>query len=498
MKSILKSKRLPLLWRTIFLLTIFVVISQAVIYIWVQRSVSDHFDQMDTEMLTHAAFNLRKRVNTFDEQATLSNVLTLSSPADTDYLNASWLDYDLKTLVFDKNGVLLSSAPSSFVNFLPKDFDILPLWTTHGEQQFSLTLKARNYRVLIIENNQTLALIALPTDVHRQYLIHFNRQLSVILAIITLLLVSVAAMSVYWGFAPLSTIMRKMKDINPEHLDERVVVKNMPSELRPLAESYNLMMETLESNFESLSRFSDNIAHELRTPIATLSTHTQVMLSKDRERREYIEQLHCQHDTLKQMSTLINNMLLLAKTKKGLSNSQLHHIDTESMLNKLLSYYELIAEDRGVFLEKVGNFPAVLGDDSLLQRLFSNLISNAIYYAASDSIISIEALVPEAAISTHTTKSTNLQNSSLSVLNHPVFTVMITNLLDEPMTQAEADKLFERFHRHHKVDSMQSGSGLGLSIAQTIAHAHKGSISIKIKEDYYFQVSIKLLIDQGV
>ena len=58
MKYRFDNRRLPLLWRTIFLLTIVVVISQIVIYIWVQRSVSGHFEQMDSEIITHAAFNL--------------------------------------------------------------------------------------------------------------------------------------------------------------------------------------------------------------------------------------------------------------------------------------------------------------------------------------------------------------------------------------------------------------------------------------------------------
>ena len=105
-----------------------------------------------------------------------------------------------------------------------------------------------------------------------------------------------------------------MKGIHPERLSEKLIVSDS-MELRPLAESYNSMMAKLESNF-SRCRISDNIAHELRTPIATLITQTQVMLNKPREEEEYVEQLHQQHDTLEQLSAMINNMLLLAKTKK--------------------------------------------------------------------------------------------------------------------------------------------------------------------------------------
>ncbi|WP_201558921.1 ATP-binding protein [Psychrobacter sp. 72-O-c] len=502
MKYRFKNRRWPLLWRTVFLLTIFVVISQVIIYIWVQRSVSGHFEQMDSEIITHAAFNLRKRLMTQDDQTVSSNLPNSPVPNDAEHLHSSWLDYDLKTLVSDKNGQLLSSAPSSFADELSKDFNLFALQQIHHEQQFVLTINNRNYRAIIIQNNQILALIMLPIDVHHQYLLQFNRQLSMILIGITLLLVSIAALSVYWGFAPLSTIVQKMKGINPEQLHERVIVSNMPRELRPLAESYNLMIEKLESNFESLLRFSDNIAHELRTPLATLSTQTQVMLSKPRDSNEYVEQLHHQHDTLEQLSALINNMLLLAKTQKGLTDLQLNLVDTEALVTKLTSYYEMMAEDRNIFFEKMGDFQAVLGDESLLQRLFANLMSNAIYYAASDSVITIEAFPIEASskASARTYTATNAtKKPKQSALKSPSLKphsleIVLTNRLNESLTQSEANKLFERFYRHDRTNEMHAGTGLGLSIVQAIARAHNGSVSITIKEEYYFQISVELLI----
>ena len=484
----LKNRRWSLLWRTIFLLTVFVIISQVIIYAWVQRSVSGHFEQMDSEIITHAAFNLRKRMGDVNDHIEPFTVSKSQSLINDNHLHSSWLDYDLKTLVADKKGKLLSSDPSNFIHNLPPDFSLLSLWQDHHDQQFMIKINNRHYRAIIIRNQEVLAFIALPIDVHHQYLIQFNRQLTLILTAITLLLVSVAALSVYWGFAPLATIVQKMQGINLQRLDERVGVDDMPLELRPLAESYNSMMVKLESNFESLSRFSDNIAHELRTPIATLSTQTQVMLTKPREGNEYIEQLHHQHDTLEQLSAMINNMLLLAKTQKGLSDSQINHVDTENLITKLVDYYEMIAEDRGITFEKVGEFKKVLGDEGLLQRLFANLMSNAIYYAASDSVITISATIITSGSTLDTAKEEAL-SSKQSLL------ITVTNRLDKMLNQSEADKLFERFYRHDKTSHQHSGTGLGLSIVQAIANAHKGKVGITIKDDYYFQVSVELLTE---
>ena len=483
-----KNRRWSLLWRTVFLLTIFVVISQVVIYIWVQRSVNEHFEQMDSEILTHAAFNLRKRMVSLEDHIEPFTVSKSQALIDANHLHSSWLDYDLKTLVSDKNGKLLSSDPSNFINDLPADFSLLQLLQDYRDQQFMIKINNRHYRAIIITHQEVLAFIALPIDVHHQYLIQFNRQLSLILIAITLLLVSVAALSVHWGFAPLATIVQKMKGINLQRLDERIVVGDMPLELRPLTESYNSMMIKLESNFESLSRFSDNIAHELRTPIATLSTQTQVMLTKPRESDEYIEQLHHQHDTLKQLSAMINDMLLLAKTQKELSDSQISHVDIESLITKLIDYYEMIAEDREIIFEKSGDFKTVLGDKGLLQRLFANLMSNAIYYAASNSTIMISATVLTSSTSLNAPKD-DIQSPEQLWLR-----ITMTNRLDKPLNQIEADKLFERFYRHDKTNTMHSGTGLGLSIVQAIANAHNGKVSITIKDECLFEVAVKLLI----
>ena len=488
MRDKFKNRRWPLLWRTVFLLTIFVVISQVVIYIWVQRSVNEHFEQMDSEIITHVAFNLRKRMVNFNDHIEPFTVSKSQALIDVKHPHSSWLGYDLKTLISDKNGNLLSSDPSNFINDLPADFSLLQLLQDYRDQQFMIKINNRHYRAIIVTHQEVLAFIALPIDVHHQYLIQFNRQLSLILIAITLLLVSVAALSVHWGFAPLATIVQKMKGINLQRLDERIVVGDMPLELRPLTESYNSMMVKLESNFESLSRFSDNIAHELRTPIATLSTQTQVMLTKPRESDEYIEQLHHQHDTLKQLSAMINDMLLLAKTQKELSDSQISHVDIESLITKLIDYYEMIAEDREIIFEKSGDFKTVLGDKGLLQRLFANLMSNAIYYAASNSTIMISATVLTSSTSLNAPKD-DIQSPEQLWLR-----ITMTNRLDKPLNQIEADKLFERFYRHDKTNTMHSGTGLGLSIVQAIANAHNGKVSITIKDECLFEVAVKLLI----
>ena len=487
MTPIATDGRLSLLWRTILLLSLCVIVTQIFLYVWIQRSVNEHFEQMDAEILTHAAFNLRQYM---DSNSIVDTSNTKKKPLSQQTLtlqNAS-IDYEVKTVITDNNGQVLISVPTGFINQSSHHGAVKALWQKHHEQPFDLKINDRHYRAIVIQHASRLALIALPVDVHHQYLAQFNRQLIVILIAITFLLVSIAAFSVHLGFAPLATIRQKMSRINADQLDDRIVIADMPSELRALAESYNAMMVKLAHNFETLSRFSDDIAHELRTPLATLSTQTQVMLSKPRASNEYIEQLHHQHDTLAQLSSLINNMLLLAKTQKGLIHSQFNRVDSDLLLTKMMEYYEWIAEDRAITFKKTGDFKTILGDASLLQRLFANLIANAVYYAASDSIIHINGKIVTDKV------AENRQVLSSSGMLASYLQISFTNRLTAPMTQAEVDKLSERFYRHHKTLSMHAGSGLGLSIVHAIVNAHNGKIAITVKDGYYFEVSIKLLL----
>lgn len=481
-ESKLADRRLSLLWRTVLSLTLGVILTQILIYAWVQRSVTTHFDHMDSEILTHAAFNLRQRLSNESSDPTIA---TTNPPSI--YNSTAELDYELKAIIANEDGQVLRSMPQDFYGSLPQDFSLDTLWQRPSEQQFSLTIGKNHYRAIVIRHSQKLALIALPVEVHHQYLAQFNRQLSWILFAITLLLVSIAAFSVYWGFAPLSTISAKMQRINSEQLDDRIAVQSMPRELRPLAESYNAMMDKLESNFDALSRFSADIAHELRTPLASLNTQTQVMLSKPRAVDEYIEQLHHQHETLAQLSGLINNMLLLAKTQKGLRDSQLVAVDLSKLIAKLVSYYEWMAEERNIELQVSGEFGHVRGDASLLQRLFANLLSNAIQYAASDSLIIITA--PQFATTSDLNNDDN-ENQARS----PQRLITVSSRLAAPMTQAQADKLTERFHRQQPLSQGQSGTGLGLSIAQAIAIAHRGLLTVRIVDEEYFEVGVWSLV----
>lgn len=112
MTPIVTDGRLSLLWRTLFLLTLCVVITQICLYLWIQRSVNGHFEQMDSEILTHAAFNLRQHMT--DSALNNQGITQLSSqPIQLQNIR---LVYDIKIVITDKQGKIIASRPTGFMS----------------------------------------------------------------------------------------------------------------------------------------------------------------------------------------------------------------------------------------------------------------------------------------------------------------------------------------------------------------------------------------------
>ena len=146
-------------------------------------------------------------------------------------------------------------------------------------------------------------------------------------------------------------------------------------------------------------------------------------------------------------------MLFLAKSDNGLITHENKPIDLVEVVEKLLEYYRLLADERGIEL-KVSGRGSVRGDVLMLHRAISNLLSNALRYTSEGKMISVEILQKE-----------------MSVL------VVVENQ-GEPIAPEHLEKLFDRFYRVDPArrEGSPSNAGLGLSITRSIIEAHDGKI----------------------
>ncbi|WP_255580604.1 MULTISPECIES: heavy metal sensor histidine kinase [unclassified Diaphorobacter] len=299
--------------------------------------------------------------------------------------------------------------------------------------------------------------VAMALDIHHHeaFIANFRRALIGYVLLTGLGCALLAWWAVRRALKPLHLMGRKAARIGSGDLDERMPVEAVPAELAELASALNAMLERLQESFERLTRFSSDIAHELRTPLSNLLTQTQVTLGQARTSAEYREVLASNAEELERLARTVADMLLLAKAQHGHLLPSREPVVLADEVHALFDFYEALAEDRGVALRLQGA-ATVPGDRLMLRRAMNNLLSNALRYTPRGEAIDVR-------IERHGDRV------SVAVRN-----------AGTPIPPAVLSRLFERFYRaesdrSHEIGASE-GAGLGLAIAQAIVQAHGGSV----------------------
>ena len=296
--------------------------------------------------------------------------------------------------------------------------------------------------------------IAADTDHHTQFLDRLRRSLALyVLAAIAIcgLLSWFAARQ---GLAPLRDMKSRAAKVTGQKLGERMPVQAVPVEMADLAQELNRMLDRLQEDFQRLTDFASDLAHELRTPISNLLTQTQVALATKRDAATYRDILASNAEEFQRLARMVSDMLLLAKTERGVDLPHKERFSARQDGLALLDFYEAVAEEKRIRLRVEGD-GEIEGDRLMFRRAVSNLLSNALRH------------VPEAGDVTIRIAAT-AQATTVAVEN----------------TGADIDakilpRLFDRFYRadasrpHPDTD----GTGLGLAITRAIAEAHGGGVT---------------------
>ncbi|MXI49973.1 heavy metal sensor histidine kinase [Pseudomonas moraviensis] len=269
-------------------------------------------------------------------------------------------------------------------------------------------------------------------------------------ALATALLGAWAARS---GLRPLRRMSAVARGISAQSLNARLPEEKMPPELAEMAYSFNAMLERLDDSFQRLSAFSADIAHELRTPLSNLLTHTQVTLTRPRALEDYREALHSNLEELQWMAQLVNDMLYLAKADHGLLMPKREPLELADEADMLLEFFAPLAEDAGVSLSREGE-ARIEGDRGMLRRALSNLLDNALRFTPAEGYVRL-SIVDEGE-----TVRVCVENSG------------------EGISAQLLPRLFDRFYRADpaRQEGSSEHAGLGLAITQSIVRAHGGTI----------------------
>ena len=264
------------------------------------------------------------------------------------------------------------------------------------------------------------------------------------------------------GIRPVEEMATTARHISSTNLRERILSEGYPFELASLAATFNQMLDRLEESFERISRFSADIAHDLRTPVNNIRGEAEVALARARSADEYRDVIESSLEEAVRLSDLIGDLLFLARAESPLTHLRREPVDVGELLGGVREYYEASAVDSGVSLTTTPASRPVIAelDPTLLQRAVGNLVSNALAHTPPGGAVVLAT----------NTDSSNTDSSTIRI------EVSDTGI----GIPAEAlPKVFDRFFRVDSSRSQSSGGiGLGLAIVQSIAQLHGGNVEI--------------------
>ena len=292
--------------------------------------------------------------------------------------------------------------------------------------------------------------IAMVRDYEERLLQHSRDKLWLVLGGCLLLTALAGLVITRIGMRPVEAIGRVAEGIGSSNLHERISFDKLPDELVRLADAFNGMLDRLERSFGRVTQFSNDAAHELRTPVSNLRGEIEVALARARTSDEYRELLGSCLEECSRISRIVDGLLFLARAEGG-GGLHKQEVDVGGELSAVQEFYEPAATGSGITLRVISDGTVASLDRVLFQQAVGNLVSNALQHTPSDGLVELRA---------------QAKDRDLEV------TVRDTG------AGIPADRLPYVFDRFYRVDQARSGSGhslgLGLALVKSIAERHGG------------------------
>lgn len=253
---------------------------------------------------------------------------------------------------------------------------------------------------------------------------------------------------------PIAEIGERAKKISSANLSERLPVINPKDEIGSMAIVFNDLLDRLDRDFDRQKRFMADASHELRTPVAIIRGESEVALSKDsRTADDYQQSLAIVQDESKRLTKIVDDLFALARADSGEIRPDMRPVYVDEIVSDCVRAIRTLADERDIKIDLSAKEMPLKGDETLLRRLFLNLLDNAVKYNIRGGSIRIRVERNE---------------------------VVISNT-GEAIPEAEEAAIFDRFYRVERArtqrrETIMGGAGLGLSIAKQIAELHGASL----------------------
>ena len=254
---------------------------------------------------------------------------------------------------------------------------------------------------------------------------------------------------------PLYEFSDKIEEVQAQNLSDSRIEENKVKELNQLSISYNKMLERLSEAFEVQRQFTENAAHELRTPLAVMQVQLDLYNST-----KHPENDECAKQTIKMVTEQNERLSKMVKTLLDMSELQTvardEKIEVDALVEEVLADLEPLAQEKDINLVEKCDEMTMMGSDILIYRLVYNLVENAIKYNNPGGQVIVTALQ---------------QGEHKKIMVEDTGNGIPKDL---------RERIFEPFFRIDKSRSRALGGvGLGLALVREIVRVHDGNITVR-------------------
>ncbi|MDJ0784194.1 MAG: ATP-binding protein [Desulfosarcinaceae bacterium] len=362
-------------------------------------------------------------------------------------------------LLSPQGEVLATTDPAPWGGSVPVTAHGRPAQLRQSEASYeTLDLDNRSTQMRTVTQSigpQVILQVGISLEESEAYLDIFRQLLLWMLLPLVLLAGVVGWFMARQALTDVDAVTRTAEEIARGNSQKRVKVRRHFAEIDRLAASFNAMVDQLHALLGQMREMTDNIAHDLRSPMTRIRGYAEMTLLGDSSPDDFREMAVNTVEECDNLIAMINTMLDIAEAESGIAPVATEAFDLAAIVDDALSLYGNVARDKQIDLHRESPLEAVIvADRAKYQRMVGNLLENAIKYTPPGGQVTVRVVL-------------QFQEARIEVSD-----------TGRGIAAEELGKIFQRFYRCD-VSRSEAGMGLGLSLAKALAESVGGSLTVR-------------------